>query len=292
MPEKPLYWTIRSLLHSGEIIPFLGAGTSFGSRDPSKDSWSELIDPKKGTWKPRYLPTGSELAEVLADESELPGDTLELTAVSQYYRLLRRQLPVKNRLHEIFTCIEDPGAIHRYLAQASKDAPQFIVTTNYDDLIERAFDEINQPYDTVVHVTDSTATGEILWRTHKGPSQELLSKDLLIDLSKQSVIYKIHGAIDREMRARGQYVITEDDYVEFLVRMTRNSAIPNVFAELFQTRPLLFLGYSASAWNLCSVLYRIETELWWPGDITSYAIETRSKPLEKELWKRRDVIIY
>jgi hypothetical protein len=292
MPEAPLYWTIRALLRSGGIIPFLGAGASFGARNPSKVPWRTVKDVNEGTWQVSYLPTASELATALASEIEFPEKTIELTTVSQYFTVMRGRTPLSSRLHDIFTFDQEPGALHHYLADAAGSKPLLIVTTNYDDLIERAFDQAGRPYDTVVHMTASANNGEILWKPYGKPAQELLSKDLDVDLAQVSVIYKIHGAIDRQSRARGQYIITEDDYVEFLARMTRNTAIPNIFAEPFQTRPFLFLGYGLTDWNLRVVLNRIEKELRRPGDIVSYAIETRPKPLEKKLWEKRGVIVY
>ena len=38
--------------------------------------------------------------------------------------------------------------------------------------------------------------------------------------------------------------------------MTKNKAIPAIFAEPFQTRHFLFLGYGLNDWNLRVVLYR------------------------------------
>jgi len=292
MAEQPLYWTIRSLLRSGRIIPFLGAGASFGGRNPSKTPWRTLKNQAEGTWEIGYLPTASELATALASEVEFPSKAVELTTVSQYYMLVRGREPLNDCLHEIFGLKQEPGVLHHYLAESAKSAPLLIVTTNYDDLIERAFDAAGQPYDTVVHVTSSANNGEILWRPHGQPPRELLSKDLDVDLAKVSVIYKIHGAIDRDERTRGQYVITEDDYVDFLARMMRKTAIPNIFADPFQKRPFLFLGYGLSDWNLRVVLNRIEKELRRPGDIVSYAIDTRPKPLEKKFWEKRGVIVY
>src|SRR5262245_57326089 len=111
-------------------------------------------------------------------------------------------------------------------------------------------------------------------------------------MSAVSVIYKMHGSIERSPGAAEQYVITEDDYVDFLTRITKSAAIPNIFAEPFQTRPFLFLGYGLDDWNLRVVLNRIEKELRRPGDITSWAIETRLKPLAKALWQKRNVAVF
>lgn len=259
----PPYQRIRAELRVGRVIPFLGAGASFGSRNPSKTRWR-----KAHAKKPQiaYLPTASELAECLALEASFPaGESRELTKVAQYYSAVTGRLPLQNQLQEIFEFEQEPGDIHGYLADASKKAPLLIVTTSYDDLIERAFAAAGQPYDTVIHAA-TPVNGEVLWRPHDGEEWEVLAKDLDIKLSNVSVVYKIHGVIGRSSKRKGQYVITEDDYVDFLSRITKSSAIPKIFAEPFQTRPFLFLGYGLYDWNLRVVLNRIDS-LRRPGDV-------------------------
>jgi hypothetical protein len=107
-----------------------------------------------------------------------------------------------------------------------------------------------------------------------------------------TVIYKMHGAMDRRQPRRGQYVITEDDYIDFLARMTKNKAIPAIFAEPFQTRPFLFLGYGLYDWNLRVVLNRIEKDLRRSRDIRSWAIQRNANALEKRFWQERGVEVY
>jgi len=280
---EPPYGAIRKAFQTGKVIPFLGAGASFGSRVPGQTPWQGA--------KQDYLPTAGELAKCLADEANFPSNesSIELTKVAQYYSAVVGRTPLDDRLAEIFSFMQAPGPIHEYLAEAAAAAPLLIVTTNYDDLIERAFTAAGRPFDTVIHLATG---GEVQWTPHGQPPQALLSKALDIDLTKVSVIYKIHGAIDRSPAQQGQYVITEDDYIDFLTRMTKNTAIPNVFADPFQKRPFLFLGYGLYDWNLRVVLNRIDKELRRPGDIRSWAIETQSKTLEKTLWGHRNVTVF
>ena len=74
--------------------------------------------------------------------------------------------------------------------------------------------------------------------------------------------------------------------------MIKNSAIPAIFAEPFQTRPFLFLGYGLYDWNLRVVLNRLEREFRRPNDIVSWAIQRRPSPLEKTLWVPRGVQVF
>jgi len=168
-----------------------------------------------------------------------------------------------------------------------------IVTTNYDDLVERAFIEQGRRFDVVIHTTDPDIGDRILWFEHGSESPVEISPNKLdIDLQSVTVIYKMHGGIDRQVPKRDQYVITEDDYVDFLVRMTKNRATPAIFAEPFQSSHFLFLGYSLKDWNLRVILNRIQSEMRRPTDITSWAIQYKPSLMERRFWQNRHIEIY
>ena len=50
----------------------------------------------------------------------------------------------------------------------------------------------------------------------------------------------MHGAVDHHVTGRDQFVITENDYIEFLTRLTSNKALPGVIAEHFGTGTFSF----------------------------------------------------
>lgn len=285
MPLAPPYPVIYEELMAGHVIPFLGAGAPLYSRNPAKTPWYQK---KGGKDAVDYLPTAGELAEYLATLTKLPvTEKGELTKMAQYYEAVVGSTPLRSRLRAIFSHEQPPTPLHDFLASVPE--PLLIVTTNYDDLLERAFTAANKAYDVVVHVTDQE---HVLWWAHGSQvPQQVLTDDLLVDVDKVAVIYKMHGAIDRRHNQLGQYVITEDDYIEFLTRMTRRSVIPTIFAEAFQSRPFLFLGYGLYDWNLRVILNRIQ-EFRGNPKFRSWAIETLSKPVEQKLWNARGVDVY
>lgn len=291
----PPYPFIVEKLNESKVIPFLGAGASLGGREAGA-SW------KKGVRG--FLPTTNELASHLADKTEFPsGESKDLTKVAQYYSVAVGRRALNEELHNIFNCDYQPTSLHAFLANVS--APLLIVTTNYDDLIERAFDEKNRQlgenaraYDIVIHTTDRGSAERLFWWPYGAPApREVNPNKLDIDLAKTTVIYKMHGAVDRRQASRDQYVITEDDYIDFLARMTRKKAIPAIFAEPFQTSHFLFLGYGLNDWNLRVVLNRIdlnriEQKLRRTRDIRSWAIQREPRPLEVRFWQDRGVDVY
>ena len=277
---SPPYRLIYENLNRGLVIPFLGAGASY-NRDLTSPEASQ-----------QYLPTAHELANYLAHKSEFPSEeSIDLAKVAQYYSLIGGRMPLYRELHRIFDRDFPLAPLHTFLA--SVERPLLIITTNYDDLIERAFVQQGRPFDVVIHTTNPDLGDRLLWFAHgTNVPREINPNKLDIDLQSVTVIYKMHGTVDRRKPDRDQYVITEDDYVDFLVRMTKNKAIPAIFAESFQTSHFLFLGYSLRDWNLRVILNRIQTDLRRPSDITSWGVQYKPSPMERKFWQKRGVEVY
>ena len=298
----PPYGEIADLLKNGEVVPFLGAGVNFGVREPPDAKWNEKDS--------NFLPSGVELSRFLADMSNFPAenedDISDLAKVSSYFVETSARRRLRERLHSIFNRDFEPTGIHTYLAELARNAPLLIVTTNYDDLTERAFKRLGLPFDTVVHPTDrKDVEASILWWKHNASEPEIVPPNqLFIELKSTNVIYKMHGTVDRLTSKWDSYVITEDDYIDFLSRMTGQTAVPAQFMRHFRTRHFLFLGYGLRDWNLRVVLKNLRTVLPTvdeassrAGDdeeeeLRSWAIQYNPSDLETELWNARKVKIY
>lgn len=239
-------------------------------------------------------PRADELACYLARQTNFPSDEMpDLTKVAQYYDVVGGRGRLERDLHDIFNKDYPFTSLHTRLAAV--EAPLLIVTTNYDDLLERAFRKAGRPFDVVIHTNNPPKLGHnILWWQH-GSSQPVFTvpNKLGVDPLKTTVIYKMHGAVDRDDHTRDQYVITEDDYIEFLTRMTRKGhVIPAPFTEPFQTRSFLFLGHGLRDWNLRVVLNGIEKEMKLTKRIASWAVQHRPSALERRFWQNRNVEVY
>jgi len=284
---EPPYGVIWSRMKAGKVIPFLGAGASLVGR-PADAVWDAEHS--------KFLPTGRELSHFLADATSFPSadprDRDDLAKVSSYYAetngrpLLREQL--RERLNRQFPV----GDLHRLLAQVQ--APQLIVVTNYDTLLERAFDESGKAYDLVIHPEDKTEfANAVLWCKHRAAQASVVQPGELaryVDLATTTVIYKIHGTLDATDGERDSFIITEEDYIEFLSRMTTHTAVPPIFTAHFRERNFLFLGYSLNDWNLRVVLRDL---LKLRRDaLPAWAIQRRPSELECKLWDWRKVGIF
>ncbi len=286
---EPPYGIIAEKLSEGNVIPFLGAGASqVGRTEDAK--W----DPKK----PKFLPNGRELSHFLARKSSFPSaeqrDLDDLAKVSSYYAIISGRSSLSKQLQDVLSPDFTLGPLHQYLASVS--TPLLIVTTNYDSLIEQAFQAAGKPYDLVIHLSDrDDIANAIYWWKH-GESEPIVEAPNNLDpelLRQRTVIYKMHGTVKRGDPEWDTFVITEEDYIDFLSRMTTKSAIPPIFSNHFRTRSFLFLGYSLADWNFRVILKNLDSNLRsGRQDIPSWAIQREPSELEKILWDKRNVKIF
>jgi hypothetical protein len=288
--DEPPYRAIWNLWKQGKVIPFLGAGASFVSRPPAARWDSE---------NPAFLPSGSDLALCLADEVEFPSsekrEREDLARVTSYYTDIVGRPPLRQRLRALLNHDYSCGPLHRFLAMIP--VPQVIVVTNYDTLVEQAFREAGKPYDLVIFPADRKDTGtSVLWWPHgeKAPKKEN-PKTLFIDLETTTVIYKMHGTTMKETDEWDNFVITEEDYVDFLSRMTVNAAVPSLFYPYFRKRSFLFLGYSLRDWNFRVVLRNLATSTRRGNQddlLPSWSIQWKPSEIDRRLWSKRNVNIF
>jgi hypothetical protein len=293
---EPPFGDIWDGLREGRVIPFLGAGASLVGRDTSQ-AW----DPNAS----RFPPSGAELARYIAERSGFPAqderDSDDLAKVSSYAADISGRPLLRRRLRAALNHPYQGGALHKMLAEIPTHL--MIVVTNYDTMVEEAFRAAGKPFDLIVYPAERPAFGNsLLWWPHgeKEPVP-IEAKELDVDLDNTTVIYKMHGTIWPEAEQWDNFVITEEDYVEFLSRMTTNtsSAVPAQFYQYSRNRSFLFLGYSLRDWNLRVVLRNLRRQVENAGDagpniedVPSWAIQLKPSALEQRLWDRRNVNIF
>ncbi len=83
------------------------------------------------------------------------------------------------------------------------------MATNYDTLLEQAFRKAGKPYDLVIYPADrKDIANAVLWWPH-GKTEPIIKApndlDRYLDLSKTTVIYKMHGTLERDTDRMGQF---------------------------------------------------------------------------------------
>jgi hypothetical protein len=208
-------------------------------------------------------PTGRELARLLGSVANFPYEAAEANAdlgqIASYYQEAEDRLGLVQLLDQTFDQSFDPQPLHFLLAD---QGPLLIVTTNYDDLIEEALRRRNRTFHLVVHPTDrlDLAASVLWWKPGEATPSAFHPSDLPLSLTDTTIIYKMHGSVDRSPgKAWSSFVVTEEDYVDFLARMAGQAAIPANFKVQFMTSRFLFLGYGLRDWNLRVLLKTIRS---------------------------------
>ncbi|MGN6557710.1 MAG: SIR2 family protein [Solirubrobacterales bacterium] len=293
-PDQAHYEELAHLLREegSLVVPFLGPGANSCDRT---EPWEDVDS--------RHLPDSDELAAYLASRLGNEADLRGLAGVSQslsvakgpgdLYMALRRALPPRH----------EPGSVHRFLAELpaalqSQGAPDrygLIVTTNYDNALERAFEEAEEGYDLAVYLARGRDKGRFVHIPCDGAPQLVTDPNAYTEFPidafgrvERTVIMKVHGAIDRPDGPhawRDNYVITEDDYIDYMSDGEIESIVPQqLLGKLRDYSHFLFLGHEMHDWSLRVFLLRIFGDRGQPN--TSWAVQREPSKLDERFWQR------
>jgi hypothetical protein len=165
-----------------------------------------------------------------------------------------------------------------------------LVTTNYDDALERAFQDEGEPYDLVTYINDvEKDRGYFRHTPFRGEPVviRIPNEYTGLPLDQRTIIAKIHGAVDRVNRG-DSFVITEDHYVDYITRADIERLFPVTLADKIKRSHFLFLGYSLRDWNVRVMLYRLRRK---GTRRKSWAIEADPDPVDRVTWDERGVDI-
>jgi hypothetical protein len=202
--------TLRDLRQEGRLIPFVGAGLSIPLGLPS---WSTLIDNIAGQLG--YDP----------EVYKLNGTKLQL---AEYYVAVKGSIgPLRSEMDRLFNPTDDAvsrSAAHSLLVEMNLP---IIYTTNYDRIIEKAFEVKGVPCHTVANIDDiATAPAGV------------------------TQVVKFHGTFSDD----ASLVLTESSYFD---RLEFESAIDIKLRADILGKSLVFVGYALSDINIRYLLYKL-----------------------------------
>jgi len=282
-------------LSQGNVVPFVGAGAS-----------------RAGAEHPLALPDGNGLAaELTRMMPRMAGRAPEaLAKVAQVYEHIEFDRgDLYDHLHkrfEVDQCAQGPGPVAEMLARVRHPgAPMFLITTNYDTCIERAFKAAGRPLCVITQNMRDPEHGptRISVTLPDGTSATPQSKDWEwnepeVFPDECAFLFKMHGSAHRRKpEPSDDVIITEDDYVDFLVRGGGISSPyfpPASLKRAYKSRRFLFLGYSLNDWNFRAFLrvLALSNALAGGEKKRGYAIQLDADSLEADLWRQRNINLF
>jgi len=164
------------------------------------------------------------------------------------------------------------------------------MTTNYDDNLERALRVEHEPFDVLTYIAAPTHQGKfshLAWGSSKAVVIHEPHTYNELPLNVRTIVLKIHGSVDRSDASSDSYVITENDYLNYLLRVDGERFLPATLSSELIQRNFLFLGYSMRDWNLRVVLERIWNERTL--GYQSWSVQSDVKELDRLFWRLREV---
>jgi NAD-dependent SIR2 family protein deacetylase len=199
---------IRKAKYNNKLIVFVGSGVSANSKLPT---WYELVSE-----------FSKEIGIVMGNSME------SFLQIPQYYYNERGEKEYNDKISDVFNRnTYRPNPIHKQIMELN---PRHIVTTNYDDLLEKSTKLYNKSYHVVANNSDLPYS------------------------SQDQMIIKMHGCLSKK-----NIVLKEDDYLSY----SKNFKLIETFIKsLFSTHLVLFVGFSADDPNFKLVFQ-------WVKDILS-----------------------
>jgi hypothetical protein len=241
---------VRRCHEEGRLIPFIGAGLS----------------------KPLGLPTFSDLIDIIATQLGYEPEVYKLNGnemqLAEYYVATKGSIgPLRSEMDRRFDRPPDEtiAASRAHNALVAMQ-PSLIYTTNYDRIIERAFELNGVPCHTIASIDDMVAAPSD--RTH---------------------VVKFHGSFSDD----ASLVLTESSYFD---RLEFESAIDIKLRADMLGKTLLFVGYSLSDLNIRYMLYKLHKlrqQVRREGKRypSAYLATFRSGEIQRTLLARWDVSI-
>lgn len=231
--------------------PILFVGSGLSKRYVGTPSWDELlsslanlcpiIEKGLGYYKQAFKTApkiGEEFARIYQEwawgsgNNEFPKDLFSEDASSQIYLKYKIADIISAITNQIPSLPKNEKYINE-LNSLKKIKPHSIITTNYDQMLELIFPELEP------------IIGQ----------QALKAQSLAV-----SEIFKIHGCVSDV----SSIIVTESDYAAFTKKKKFLSAKLLTF---FNEHPLLFIGYGASDPNIRSILSDIDEALPEKGGV-------------------------
>lgn len=250
-----------------------------------------------------------QMLQLLAKITRIANPPEALTSIASYFERLEGRKDLWELLRDVIATKKTPTRTHKLLAEGARfhlndkaAGDYLVITTNYDCLMENALDALGVPY---VVLTTRKGDPKVLIRC----SQNVKDRDVLRNrywnklypsgfvLSKAQslvILYKIHGCLHPDLTFEDEgLVISDNDYVDYVTQMSKIGIIPATVSELMRDKPLWFLGYSLSDWNVRSIYETIKQKSDPDRkNIKDYSVMYSVGDFEKLFFEKNNITIF
>lgn len=208
VPELPI---LIDLITKGKLIPFIGAGLS----------------------RPLGLPDFSTLIDIIARELDYDPEVFRLNGTPQqlaeYYVAIKGSIgPLRSEMDRKFNPSDGKILSSRSHNALVKMKLPLLYTTNYDRIIERAYQLKNTKYHSIASIDDMVSA----------PADDTTH------------IVKFHGTFSND----SSLVLTESSYFD---RLEFEAALDIKLRADMLGKVLLFVGYSLNDLNIRYMMYKL-----------------------------------
>ncbi|WP_421535929.1 SIR2 family protein [Priestia sp. D3YE.R1] len=234
--DKKIYQYIQDITKAAKnenLVFFIGAGISRLSNYPQ---WSELVN--------KYY------VNLYGQQKKNAYSSDEYLRIPQIFYDVEGEEAYDSILKEVFSVKRDTNSIHEKILAMN---PIHIITTNYDDLIEKA-----------------------CWQ--RGQYLNVISSDEDVAKATSSrYLLKVHGDFSKGYKGK-HVVLKESDYMNYEQNFP---LISNLMKTLMATHTIVFIGYSLGDYNINSLLNWVK-QLQKDGYNKPFFIRGDHKPIEEK----------
>jgi hypothetical protein len=239
-------------------ILFLGAGAHAPPPEASPFEYPAEERPLIGPALSRRLAASCNLSERFPSE-----DPSNLQRVALFYEIARSRRQLVDAVIEAVQTGKHPSPMLRGLAELGFP---LVITTNYDQLFERALVAAGRQPRVAVYKPDLEATDD-----YRDPTTE------------SPIVFKIHGDIQRPETI----VVTDEDYIQFVLRMSDKDPydpVPLTLKYYLTGWTTLFVGYSLLDYNLRLLFKTLRWKIDPARVPDMYSVDYHPDPLIFDVW--------
>jgi hypothetical protein len=242
-----------------ECILFLGAGVHASPSAGSPYAYPPERRPPIGSALSRELARQCGFGELLPHDD--PGN---LQRVALAYEIAFSRARLVDAVNDAVHVGKEPSPMLRALAQL--DFP-VVITTNYDQLFEKALRDSGKEPRVAIYTPRLEETTDYRKPTAQSP-----------------IVFKIHGDISRPETV----VITDEDYIDFVLRMSNKEPydpLPRRLKVYLTDWTTLFVGYSLLDYNLRLLFKTLRWKIDNANVPDMYSVDFAPDPLIMDVWQ-------